>query len=163
VKGSSPLYLEFGVYEGESLSWWSNNLKAPGAKLVGFDSFEGLPEDWGPATKKGHFDTQGRIPSIPDERVSFVVGWFDDTLPTYVLPPHDQLVVNVDADLYSSAALVLRTLEDQLVPGTLIYFDEFHDMEHELRAFREHLEATGKSVRPIAMADGGKQWLFEYT
>ena len=40
IVGLAPLYLEFGVFEGRSMRWWSHNLSQPGATLVGFDSFE---------------------------------------------------------------------------------------------------------------------------
>src|SRR5581483_8062137 len=82
VTGSKPLYLEFGVFEGRSMRWWSQHLAQQDATLVGFDSFEGLPEDWRPGLGTGHFST-GRIPQIDDARVSFQVGWFDDTLPKF--------------------------------------------------------------------------------
>ncbi|MCX2715910.1 hypothetical protein [Mycolicibacterium sp. J2] len=48
LNGNAPLYLEFGVFEGRSMRWWSEHLTMPGAALVGFDSFEGLPENWRP-------------------------------------------------------------------------------------------------------------------
>lgn len=159
VHGSSPLYLEFGVYTGESLRWWSEHLTAPAAHLVGFDSFEGLPEDWNAYRKAGTFAVD-RVPEFDDPRVSLEVGWFDDTLPAFTLPSHDQLVVNIDSDLYSSAVLVLSELEDSLVPGTLVYFDEFSDLDHELRAWREFLTRTGRRVEALGMADGGTCWLF---
>jgi hypothetical protein len=38
------------------MRWWSRNLSEPGAKLVGFDSFEGLPEDWRSGVAAGHFN-----------------------------------------------------------------------------------------------------------
>ena len=95
------LYLEFGVYRGESLRHWSRALRHPDSQLHGFDSFEGLPES-GWNWQQGQFDTQGRLPQIDDARVHFHKGWFDDTLPGFSLPAHAQLVVNLDADLYSS-------------------------------------------------------------
>lgn len=161
LHGSRPLYLEFGVYEGESLRWWSEHLTAPDARLVGFDSFEGLPEDWRPGLGRGSFRTAGP-PRIPDSRVSFVVGWFDDTLPSYRLPEHDQLVVNIDCDLYSSTHTVLSWLEPYLRPGTLVYFDELADRDHEMRAFLESLAASGRRVTPLGFANGGVEWLFRY-
>jgi hypothetical protein len=161
VRGVRPLYLEFGVYKGRSMRWWSENLDVPGARLVGFDSFEGLPEDWRPGIGTGHFATAG-APDIADSRVSFVKGWFDETLPGWQVPEHDQLIINIDSDLYSSAAIVLTTLEPHITPGTLIYFDELPDRDHEMRAFLESLARSDRSVRPIACAEGGLAWLFEY-
>lgn len=136
------LYLEFGVFQGESMRYWARHLKNPRAHLHGFDSFEGLPESWNIDTPKGYFSTNGAIPSVPDCRVQFFKGWFDQTLPRYRPPHHEKLVINMDADIYSSTIYVLRTLEPLIVPGTFIYFDEFADRLNELRAFAEFLEET---------------------
>jgi hypothetical protein len=159
VHGDSPLYLEFGVYKGDTLTWWCDNLPCAGARFVGFDSFEGLPEDWHTHVRAGTFalDT---IPEPPDERASYVVGWFDETLPDFEVPSHDQLIVNIDSNLYSSAVVVLTALEPLLVPGTLIYFDELGDVNHELRAWREFLDRTSLKFEALGMSNGGINWLF---
>jgi hypothetical protein len=99
------LYLEFGVFEGASMRYWSGRLKHPAAALHGFDSFQGLPEDFdvsGPLTK-GTFCTEGKIPVIDDPRVKFFKGWFDEVLPSYAVPEHEVLVINMDADLRPEA------------------------------------------------------------
>ena len=142
------LYLEFGVYEGRSMRYWSKLLRNPASHLHGFDSFQGLPATW-TGMPPGFFSTNGRIPEIEDDRVRFFPGWFEDTLPRYEPPPHEQLVVAIDSDLYSSAALVLRSLEDLMVPGTYLYFDEFHDRANELKAFDEFLERTEMRFRLV--------------
>jgi hypothetical protein len=160
IVGQAPLYLEFGVFEGRSLRWWSHNLSQSGAKLVGFDSFEGLPEDWRPEIPAGHFRTSGP-PQIDDSRVSFQVGWFEETLPKFTVPDHDQLILNVDCDLYSSASTVLRWVEPYLRPGTLIYFDEFPDRDHEMKAFNELCARSSRQFKPVAIANCGTNWLFE--
>jgi hypothetical protein len=36
-------YLEFGVWEGNVLRWWTSRNRDPGSAFFGFDSFEGLP------------------------------------------------------------------------------------------------------------------------
>jgi hypothetical protein len=137
------LYMEFGVYQGDTIRYWSELLRNPKSKLHGFDSFEGLPENWLPQRPKGHFSLQGQVPQIDDPRVKFFPGWFEQTLPDYTLPAHDVLVLNFDADLYSSTIFVLNAVERAIVPGTYIYFDEFNHRSHELRAFREFIERTG--------------------
>jgi hypothetical protein len=157
----NPLYLEFGVWEGWSLRWWVEHLDAPGARFVGFDSFQGLPEEWRPDYPPGFFATDAP-PSITDPRVSFRVGWFDDTLAQFELPPHDQLFVNIDCTLYSSTAAVLEWLEPHLRPGDLVYFDELPEYDHELRAFFEHSERTKLGLVPVSQARG-YYWLFQYT
>ncbi|MDC0718581.1 TylF/MycF/NovP-related O-methyltransferase [Nannocystis bainbridge] len=131
------LYLEFGVHRGESIARWSELLQGPGCRLVGFDSFEGLPEDWTAIDRKGTFSTGGAAPALSDPRVSFVKGWFDATLPAFEVPPHERLVLHFDADLYSSTRTALQAFEPHMSVGTYLIFDEFADRNHELRAFEE--------------------------
>jgi Macrocin-O-methyltransferase (TylF) len=137
------LYMEFGVFQGAATRYWCKLLRNPRSKLHGFDSFEGLPENWLPHRPAGCFSLQGQAPQIDDVRVRFFKGWFEETLPNYKVPAHDVLVLNFDADLYSPTAFVLRALEDAIVPGTYIYFDEFNHQFHELRAFAEFISRTG--------------------
>ncbi|MGH7906995.1 MAG: class I SAM-dependent methyltransferase, partial [Candidatus Binataceae bacterium] len=92
------LYLEFGVWAGASLRYWSGLLKNPGSMLHGFDSFQGLPEDWRSDHPRGRFARNGDLPQISDERVKIFKGWFNETLPGYKMPPRDVMVVNIDCD-----------------------------------------------------------------
>ncbi len=143
VRDKMVLYLEFGVYQGASMRYWSQALRHPEAKLHGFDSFEGLPESWGPYYETGHFDVGGKTPEIADPRVRFFKGWFDQVLPTYTVPAHEIMVINMDADLYTSTIYVLRQLREHIKPGTFIYFDEFNAAGlQELHAFDEFLKES---------------------
>ena len=142
------LYLEFGVYQGDSMRYWSNKLRHPEARLHGFDSFEGLPEAWGPYNK-GHFNACGPVPDLSDPRVEFFKGWFDQVLPNYVVPEHDILVVVIDADLYSSTLYALRWLRPYIRPGTLIYFDEMSQVDHEPKAFDEFMKESSLRFKPV--------------
>jgi len=137
------VYLEFGVYRGASLRRWADASPNPASEFHGFDSFQGLPEDWDPVRKKGTFNTNGALPQFDDARVFLHVGLFSETLPPFIPPRHDRLIINVDADLYSSADCVLRRLEPHIRAGTVLLFDEFCDRMHEMRAFEEYLDRTG--------------------
>jgi macrocin-O-methyltransferase TylF-like protien len=154
VAHEKVLYLEFGVHEGGSILYWSKLLKHPEARLQGFDSFEGLPEYWHPDKPKKAFDVGGRIPVIDDARVEFFKGWFDQTLPGHVFPPHDRLVVNSDADLYSSTVVVLNALQPIIRVGSYLYFDEFDYPDHELRAFDEFLADAKMKFSLLASSPG---------
>src|SRR5215472_4051321 len=77
------LYMEFGVYRGATTRYWSRLLHNPKSKLHGFDSFEGLPENWLPHRPKSHFSLHGKVPQIDDPRIQFFQGWFEQTLPRY--------------------------------------------------------------------------------
>jgi len=135
------LYLEFGVARGESIRYWSTLLRNPRSHLHGFDSFVGLPHDWSlEGHKRGDFSTGGAPPEIEDPRVEFFAGWFEETLPHYSWPEHEVLVVTLDADLYSSTTTVLEFVKERLLPGSYLYFDQFHHRCDELRGFAEFLD-----------------------
>ena len=149
--GDAPVaYLEFGVWEGASLRRWVKGIPHPQAEFHGFDSFVGLPETFDANYVAGHFDKGGRTPDIEDERVRFHVGWFEDTLPDFVVPTGKRLVITLDADLYSATKFVLDTLDAHIGPGSLIYFDELSRVDHEPAAFDDYRNATGKRFEPIA-------------
>jgi len=90
--------LEF--FRGRTIRYWATKLRNPDAQLHGFDSFEGPPDAWGPHAK-GIFSISGKLPEIADPRVQFFKGWFEEVLPTYVVPDHDVLIMIVDADMYT--------------------------------------------------------------
>jgi hypothetical protein len=151
VRDRKVLYLEFGVHQGASMRYWSHALTNPQSRLHGFDSFEGLPEDFDGSGRyrKGQFSTGGVPPKIDDARVTFFKGWFADTLPRYEVPEHDVLVVNMDADVYSSTIFVLNELRHAFRPGMFLYFDDLSRPEHEPKAFEEFLRESGLRFRPV--------------
>src|SRR3990170_1903637 len=127
-------------------------LKSPDARLHGFDSFVGLPEDFdvgGGPLIKGTFSTQGMVPVVDDERVRFFKGWFDQVLPDYSVPEHEVLVINTDADLYSSTICVLRRLRPWIRRGSFIYFDQMSRIEPEPNAFGEFMRESGLKFRGV--------------
>ena len=154
------LYLEFGVASGKSIKYWAERLKAEDALLFGFDTFEGLPEAWG-LLQKGHFSTGGKLPCIDCPNVNYVRGLFQETLPMFVLPEHDTLIINVDCDIYSAAAFVLNSLGPHMRPGTLLYFDEFSDRTHELKAYKDFLNLSGKQFRLVTATTLFREVAFE--
>ena len=141
--GEEPVtYLEFGVAAGHSFAWWMEQNQHPQSRFLGFDTFTGLPEDFG-SFRKGAFDMHGGTPAVSDARGKFVKGLFQDTLPV-VLPQIDfnqRLVLMLDADLYSSTLYVLGTLAPHMKAGDLVFFDEFSVPTHEFRAFFNFMEA----------------------
>jgi len=163
IRDREVLYLEFGVYRGRSMRIWSHLLRNPRSNLHGFDSFEGLPESWELSADKGLFAMDGAVPVIQDSRVSFFKGWFSETLPQYILPPHERLFLNFDADLYSSTKTALDFLKPHISFGTYLYFDEFQAREHELKAFDEFLSETGWTFQVVAATRGLTQVLFQRT
>ncbi|MDH3378186.1 MAG: class I SAM-dependent methyltransferase [Gammaproteobacteria bacterium] len=136
-------YLEFGVYKGDSLRYWLTRNTNSESRFHGFDTFTGLPEDWG-HIPKGHFSTEGRLPTINDERCHFHVGLFQENLPGFINDNKnifaDRLIVNIDADLYSSTLYVLIMLTDYLKSGDILFFDEFFSIVNSASEFRAYLD-----------------------
>ncbi|ONI73436.1 hypothetical protein ALI144C_41960 [Actinosynnema sp. ALI-1.44] len=139
------LSLEFGVWQGTTLKIIATDRVGDGEDVYGFDSFEGLPEDWRSGFPAGHFTVDG-LPDVPGAEL--VVGWFDDTLPGF-LDEHPGVVdfLHVDGDLYSSAKTVLDLVGPRLREGSVILFDEFFNFpgwqNHEYKAWMEYVERTG--------------------
>lgn len=161
--GNKPLlYLEFGVFQGASIERWSKLLTNPECRFIGFDSFRGMGEDFDERTGiiKGAFDLHGSTPKINDSRVSFVPGWFEDSLPGFTVPPHDQLVVHVDCDVYSATVLVFKKVGPFIKPGTVMIFDDMGQPTHEPRAFTEYMRDSGRRFKLIA-ADRQDHYAFE--
>ncbi len=138
--------LEFGVYRGESLRAFAALHGHADSRFFGFDSFEGLPEDWAFHWKRGAFDQGGHAPLVSDERISFVKGWFNQTLGPFLracsewFDPRFQRVVHFDADLYSSTLFVLAQLWGTGQPYHFV-FDEFTG--EECVALHDYLTSHG--------------------
>lgn len=124
---SRNICLEFGVFTGGSINYFSKNL--PAFQFHGFDSFEGLNEDWfGNYRSRGYFDLKGKPPLV-NENVSLHQGWYTHTL-TPFLDSNDILnkiaFIHMDSDTYDSTKFVLETLLPYLNKHeTLILFDDF--------------------------------------
>jgi O-methyltransferase len=133
-------YLEFGVFDGGSFLWWADKLKYPSTRFYGFDTFEGLPENWG-AFKAGEMESG--IPSTSDSRCNFVKGLFQDTLPGFLktFDNSKRMVIHMDADLFSSTLYVLTSIAPYLKSGDIIMFDEFNVPNHEFFAFDIFIKA----------------------
>jgi len=145
------LFLEFGVFQGGTINFISTLIDEN--IIYGFDSFEGLPEDWSNIVGKGYFNLEGKLPSV-NENVSLIKGWFNETLPNFLAGNKENVsLLHLDCDLYSSVSYCLSQLKDRIVPGTVIIFDDFLNFpnykEHSIKAFCEFLNETSLNFEPI--------------
>lgn len=149
---AAGLILEFGVENGASISYLAARTDRT---LHGFDSFEGLPEDWsGTEERKGKFSRGGTPPAVPPN-VRLHKGWFDDTLPPFLaVEPGPIALLHVDCDIYSSTRTIFRLAGARLAAGTVIVFDEYFNYPnwraHEWKAFQEYIYATGQPYEYLA-------------
>lgn len=91
-----------------------------------------------------------------DDRVGFLVGWFEDTLPT---APIDQIaVLRLDADYFASTMTALEALYPKVSPGGFVIIDDYGVLEPAQRATDEFRAA--QSIRaPLVDIDGaGVYW-----
>ena len=157
--GNSPiLYLEFGVFKGESMKFWSGVNTHAQSRFYGFDTFTGLPDRWhvfGSSFDPGHFDADGRCPEISDQRVTFVKGLFQDTLDNFLekYEAPSQLIVHCDADLHASTLYVLTRMHHYMIPGTVLIFDDFSVANHDFKAFLDYVSSYRRKYDVIATAE----------
>lgn len=147
-------YLEFGVASGASFNWWMTQNTHPGSRFYGFDTFTGLPEDFG-AYKKGTFAGGSELPTIADSRGQFFQGLFQQTLPGFLktFDNSNRKVLMLDADLYTATLFTLTSLAPFLKKGDIILFDEFGVPTHEFKAFRDFCDAYYIDLELIGAAN----------
>jgi hypothetical protein len=158
--------IEFGVYRGKTMQHISRHFRD--RICWGFDSFIGLPEPWyinSGANAKTHpagkFDMRlEEQQPVFEKNVSLVTGWFNESLPIW-LQQHAGPVcfLHIDCDLYSSTKTVLDLLNERIVPGTVIVFDEMYPWADindynlwaagEYQALGEWLEQHDRSFRTL--------------
>ena len=152
--------MEFGVAGGSSL--WK--LADEDMNIFyGFDSFEGLPEDWFWDYEKGAFKENG-IPEVPDH-VELVKGWYDTVLP--VFSGRNDMIgrradfIHIDCDLYTSTKTIFDNMDRFIKKGTIIAFDEYFNYPgwqlDEYRAFQEYVSSKELKYEYLAYVENGSQ------
>jgi hypothetical protein len=149
VSVKDGLWLEFGVYKGDTIKY----IAARTSALVhGFDSFEGNPDDWRSEYRKGAFALD-EIPLFP-ENVLIEKGFFQDSIPRF-LKKNDRPVafIHIDCDLYSSTKVIFDLMGERLIKDSIVVFDEYFNYpgwkQHEFKAFIEFVENGKKTFEYI--------------
>lgn len=153
--------VEMGVYNGESLKIIEEIFSTD--NIFGFDSFEGIPEEWETSldytVPKNFFSIGGSFPEL--NRSILVKGWFSESIPGYKQKLNQLKFLHIDSDLYSSAKTILEELNDHIKKGTLIAFDEFIQFpeapskwypnwkEGEYKACIEWMEKYDRKLIPV--------------
>ena len=165
--------IETGVWRGGATILMRAALEAYGDRQRAVwvaDSFSGLPkpDDQYPADSKDelwsfeelavsvdevrrNFERYGLL----DDRVQFLVGWFEDTLPA---APIDRLaVLRLDGDMYSSIYQVLTTLYPRLSVGGYLIVDDYH-LDSCKAAISDYREHCGIDDELIDIDGSGVYW-----
>ncbi len=157
-------YLEFGVFEGRTLRWWTEINPHPDTRFFGFDTFTGLPEDWDRGgLKAGAFSTETKTPDIADGRIRYFAGTFQQTLPDFLKSygGENRRVFHLDADLYSSTLFVLLHLAPFLRKGDVLIFDEFHVYLDEFKALQDFRAAWPLKLAAVRRSPDWAQTVLE--
>jgi len=151
------LHLEFGVYRGESIDYFSS--KKPNTIWYGFDSFEGFQEDWqGGFYGKKTYSLNGQKPVV-NKNVKLIKGYFKDTLPKFLKnKKQDIAFLHIDCDTYQSTKEVLDIIgPKKLVSNTRILFDEYTSYigwkENEFKAWKEFVQKHNIKYKYEMFAD----------
>lgn len=163
---ADALVLDLGVWIG-----WSTRLTADasGRPVYGFDTFEGLVEDWQiddqlvikrgtfsltePLAKRFITDTgvtlRDGIPPALGRDVQFIKGSTYDTLEPFLAskPAAPIALFHMDLDTYESCLHALETCKDRFVEGSILVFDEYLVTNGEMRAFYEFQSKYGLQWR----------------
>lgn len=158
------LWLEFGVHAGGTI-----NRIAPYTQktIYGFDSFEGLPEEWtgrieqnGVHYPKGTFSLGGWMPNVLPN-VKLIKGWYKDTLPKFMNEHKEPIsFLHIDSDIYSSAKDIFNHTYKKIANNCVIVFDELIGYpgfeQHEWKAWWEFVEQFNISFEWIGGNPSGK-------
>lgn len=160
---------EFGSWKGSNLLFLLKmmSLLEPhsGKKIIGFDNFAGLPApskldgDYA-VTRTGHYkgdlDLLKQAISLFDfeDRIELVVGDALRTIPEY-RAAHKETMLSfcyLDFDLYEPTVKALEFIEEALVVGGVVVFDQAltHQWPGETLAWKEYLSKTNKKFRMIS-------------
>lgn len=162
MKPTQGYVMEFGVGQGRSLKVLRDLTVQ---QIHAFDSFDGMPEDWVMSdeyvVKAGDFkyDKPTWI-----ENVVFHEGWFKDTIPEWKKKYNAKIsFIHIDSDIYSSAVTVLTELNSQIIPGTILVFDDMYGTERyqnweqgEYKAFNEWKEEFGREAQELNRTEDGE-------
>ena len=121
----NKFYLEFGVHTGGSINFFSKHVN----HIYGFDSFEGLREDWHGTIDltKGTFNRKKILPNT-SSNVTLISGWVQDTVENFLKEKNPKInFVHMDLDTYESSKYVLEVIKPYLVKNCIIIFDELYN------------------------------------
>jgi hypothetical protein len=162
-KDKDILYIEFGVWEGYSINYFSKLYNNSQAEFCGFDTFTGMPENW-MHMKAGHYDKIGQAPVSNDSRVKFFKGMFQDTLEPFLKQLSENsknktVIINFDAVLHSSTIFCLFKIEEYF-KNYYFLFDQFGS--DECRAFQDFVDAKRKKyeLHLVSKTNYGAEVLF---
>lgn len=180
IAGVQGDFAELGVARGgcaSLLGMSAFGANAPARKLWLFDSYEGLPEpgerdyiangDTGdhvrPLPKGSCFGALEEVRSLtlgkfkmPADRINFVQGWFETTVPATRNQIEKLAILRIDGDWYESTKVCLEGLFDKVQPGGVVIIDDYDSCIGAKRAVDEFIAANNLNVTLCSDGRGGR-------
>lgn len=171
--------VECGVWRGGSMQACAKTLLSLGASdrdLYLFDTYEGMtPPTEVDMRRDGKsarelLEAQGKDRPIwavadlddvksgfetvpyPDERMHYVVGKVEETIPDEA--PEQISILRLDTDWYASTKHELDHLYERLVPGGVLLIDDYGYWQGSHQAVDEFLARTGEKLLLLRMDEG---------
>jgi hypothetical protein len=139
------IFAEFGVFSGISINHIATKME--NNVIYGFDSFEGLKEDWaGHDFTKGAFDLAGKPPKVRSN-VRLIKGWFDKSIPEFLAQHSEPFAfIHFDCDTYEATKSALDLIGNRIQKDTVIVFDEYFGYRGwkigEFKAWQEFVSSS---------------------
>ena len=157
IKGKEHVgdYLEFGVFNGSSMSAMhkvSKELNFYSIRFFGFDAFQGLPEQsekedagvWKKGLYTCSFEDMERClreQNVNFDEIHWIRGWYDDTLNLETAREtgiSNIGIVFIDCDTYSSSKKVLDFLAPLIQAPVIICFDDWKLFNLDIKGMGEY-------------------------
>jgi O-methyltransferase len=94
-----------------------------------------------------------------DDKMEFLPGWFDDTLPGL---SHPLAVLRCDGDWYGSTLTILESLYDQVSPGGFVIIDDYNPVFGAYQAVNEFRAQKDIQAPIIPVAGNVHYWRKDY-
>ena len=145
-------FVECGVYKGGSMMAVALTLMELGVTdrdLYLYDTFEGMPEPTAEDVDRLACSEERVREALlgtgyPPERVHFVPGKVEDTIPGTV--PNEVALLRLDTDWYASTLHEMRELWPLLASGGVLIVDDYGHFAGARQAVDEYLEESGERV-----------------
>jgi len=164
TKNNDGFNLEFGVWKGRTINLFSKHLK--NKKIFGFDTFEGINEDWiGTDKAKGFYTTNNKMPKVNDNCI-LIRGLIQDTLPRFLTENSDTKIAfaHMDVNTYESSKFILKLIKPRLHENAIILLRACHNYPGwsvgEYKALQETF--SSKEYKFLAFSKDGSPAVIQF-
>jgi len=147
IKNEPIDYLEFGVYEGDTIIDWPKINTNKNSRFFAFDKFP------------SKYD----IPKIDDDRVHFVKGLFQETLPDFVkdFKLKSKLVIFINLNKKFDTLYCLTELDKIFNEKCIIMFDQFGNLQQEFIAFHNYFKSFNRDFQFVCQSENWRKCTIE--